>query len=55
MIDATRGLVLEHKVHFDITKPVVIKAGKKDPILNISRVAEVKIDMERKLEKLEKE
>lgn len=53
VIDATRGLVIEHKMHFDITKPVVIKAGKKDPIASI--VAEVKIDMERKLEKLEKE
>ena len=53
VIDATHGLVLEHKVHFDINKPVVIKAGKRDPIPNI--VAEVKIDMERKLEKLEKE
>ena len=53
VIDATRGLVLYHKMHFDINKPVVIKAGKKDPIANI--VAEIKIDMERKLEKLEKE
>ena len=48
VIDATRGLVLSHRVHFDINKPVVIKAGHKEPIANI--VAEVKIDMERKLE-----
>ena len=45
--------MLSHRVHFDINKPVVIKAGHKEPIANI--VAEVKIDMERKLEKLEKE
>jgi hypothetical protein len=53
VIDATRGLVIEHKMHFDITKPTVIKARKRDPIPNI--VAEIKIDMERKLEELEKE
>ncbi len=53
VIDATRGLVLQHKMHIDINKPIVIKAGHKDPIASI--VAEVKVDLERKLEKLEKE
>ena len=53
VIDATRGLVLHHKVHMDINKPTIIKAGHKEPIANI--VAEVKVDLERKLEKLEKE
>ena len=53
VIDATRGLVLHHKVHMDINKPIIIKAGHKEPIANI--VAEVKVDLERKLEKLEKE
>ncbi len=53
VIDATRGLVLQYKMHIDINKPVVIKAAHKEPIAGI--VAEVKIDMERKLEKLEKE
>jgi hypothetical protein len=53
VIDATRGLVLQHKMHMDINKPVIIKSGHKEPIANI--VAEVKVDLERKLEKLEKE
>ncbi|MDP6037766.1 MAG: hypothetical protein QGG64_04390 [Candidatus Latescibacteria bacterium] len=53
VIDATRGLVLQHKVHMEINKPTIIKAGHKEPIANI--VAEVKVDLERKLEKLEKE
>ena len=53
VIDVTRGLVLQHKMHMDINKPVIIKSGQKEPVANI--VAEVKVDLERKLEKLEKE
>ena len=53
VIDITRGLIIHHKVHMDINNPVIIKAGYKEPIANI--VAEVKVDLERKLEKLEKE
>lgn len=51
-IDATQGLVLEHKMHMDIDQPTVIKAGQKDPLADIH--AELKIDVERKLEDLKK-
>lgn len=52
VIDITNGLVLEHKMHMDINQPTVIKAGQKDPLADIH--AEVKIDVERKLEKIKK-
>jgi len=52
VVDATNGLLLEHKMHMDIDQPVVIKAGKVDPLADIH--AELKIDIERKLEKIKK-
>jgi len=52
-IDATNGIVLEHKVHMNIDRPDVIKAGERDKLADIH--AEVTIDLERKLEKLENE
>lgn len=58
IIDATRGLVLEHKVKFDVNRPKVMK-GFVDAEGNLAvipdMVAEVKINFERKLKKLEKE
>lgn len=52
VIDATNGIVLEHKMHMDVDRPTVIKAGKKEPLADIH--AELKIDVERKLQKLKK-
>jgi hypothetical protein len=52
-IDATNGVVLEHKMHMDIDRPDVTKAGAREKVADIH--AEVKIDLGRKLEKLEKE
>lgn len=50
VIDAANGIVLEHKIHMDVDQPTVIKAGQKEPLSDIH--AEIKIDVERKLEKL---
>ena len=50
VIDASDGIVLEHKMHMDVDRPTVIKAGKKEPLADIH--AELKIDVERKLQML---
>lgn len=50
VIDVTDGIVLEHKMHMDVDRPTVIKAGDKEPLADIH--AELKIDVERKLQKL---
>ena len=58
VIDATRGLVLEHKVKFDINRPKVMKGfvnSEGDLAAIPDMVAEVKINFERKLKKVEKE
>ncbi|MBT3603255.1 MAG: hypothetical protein HOE48_08070 [Candidatus Latescibacteria bacterium] len=52
VIDVTNGVVLEHKMHMDVDKPTVIKAGEKEPLADIH--AELKIDIERKLQKIKK-
>jgi hypothetical protein len=52
VIDVTDGIVLEHKMHMDVPRPTVIKAAKKEPLADIQ--AELKIDVERKLQKLKK-
>ncbi len=58
VIDATRGLVLEHKVKFDINRPKVMKGfvNSEGNLAEIpDMVAEVKINFERKLKKIERE
>ena len=58
VIDATRGLVLEHKVKFDINRPKVMKGfvnSEGDLAAIPDMVAEIKINFERKLKKIEKE
>lgn len=52
VIDVTNGVVLEHKMHMDVDRPTVIKAGEKEPLADIH--AELKIDIERKLQKIKK-
>ena len=52
VIDATNGIVLEHKMHMDVDRPTVIKAGQTEPLADIH--AELKIDVERELKKLKK-
>ena len=58
VIDATRGLVLEHKVKFDINRPKVM-TGFINAEGNLAEipdmVAEVKVNFERKLKKIERE
>ena len=58
VVDATRGLVLEHKVKFDVNRPKVM-TGFVNTEGNLAEipdmVAEVKINFERKLKKIEKE
>ncbi len=51
VIDVTNGIVLEHKIHLDVDRPEIIKAGTTEPLSDVH--AEIKIDMERKLEKIE--
>lgn len=53
IIDATRGVVMEHRMTMNIDRPQVIKAREETPIPDIQ--AEVKIVIERRLDKLEKE
>ena len=58
VIDATRGLVLEHKVKFDINRPKVMKGfvNSEGNLAEIpDMVAEVKVNFERKLKKIERE
>ena len=58
VVDATRGLILEHKVKFDINRPKVM-TGFVNTEGNLAEipdmVAEVKINFERKLKKIERE
>ncbi len=53
VIDASRGVVLSHKVRLDLDRPGVTKLGDREPLDDIR--AEVKMNFQRKLEKLEKE
>ena len=58
VIDATRGLILEHKITLDINRPKVMKGfvNSEGNLAEIpDMVAEVKINFERKLRKIEKE
>lgn len=50
VIDATRGLVLSHKVKMVVFRPKVTIAGQKKPVDNVS--AELVINFKRKLDKL---
>jgi hypothetical protein len=52
VIDTTQGIVLSHKMHMDVDRPAVTKAGQNDPLADIQ--AELKIDVERKLTQLKK-
>jgi len=53
IIDATQGVVMEHRMTINIDRPEVVKAREETPIPDIQ--AEVKIVIERRLDKLEKE
>ena len=58
VIDATRGLVLEHKITLDINRPKVMKGfvNSEGNLAEIpDMVAEVKVNFERKLKKIERE
>lgn len=53
VFDATRGLVLSHKMHIFVGNPAVIPTGRKDALPEMD--IETNIFFERKLDKLEKE
>ena len=53
ILDVTRGVVMEHRMTMNIDRPEVVKAREETPIPDIQ--AEVRIVVERRLNRLEKE
>ncbi|MDE2887671.1 MAG: hypothetical protein OXR72_05600 [Gemmatimonadota bacterium] len=53
VIDATRGIVISHKVRTNLTRPEVRRVDHRKPVDNIR--AEIDLSYERKLDKVEKE
>ena len=53
VIDATRGIVVSHKMRTNLTRPEVRRIDHRKPVDNIR--AEVDLSYERKLDKVEKE
>ncbi|MCE2440355.1 MAG: hypothetical protein J4F39_13110 [Candidatus Latescibacteria bacterium] len=53
VIDATRGIVISHKVRSNLTRPEVRRVDHRKPVDNIR--AEIDLSYERKLDKVEKE
>ena len=53
VIDATRGIVISHKIRTNLTRPEVRRVDHRKPVDNIR--AEIDLSYERKLDKVEKE
>ena len=53
VIDATRGIVISHKIRTNLTRPEVRRVDHRKPVDNIR--AEIDMSYERKLDKVEKE
>ena len=53
VVDATRGIVVSHKVRTNLTRPEVRRVDHRKPVDNIR--AEIDLSYERKLDKVEKE